>query len=119
MRVCMEALRTSLALTWRSARSTRPTLTPRTSRTRRGMLALGPLGAGAAWLTACGAATAPSGAGQSPHGGPIGWKQLSENYNMKGGPTVKVLTPAGNLETAVQTAYAAGTPPDGWQAAQN
>ena len=97
------------------------------------------VGAGA--LAACGVGGAPSGAGQSAggqkltgsfefwqpwpieqptHGGPIGWKQLSENYNMKGGAQVKMISPAGNaaIETPLQTAFAGGNPPDGWQASQ-
>src|SRR5688500_750270 len=101
-----------VAPTWRPAPSAS---LARTLRTRRRLFALGSLGAGAAWLSACGAAAGPSGAGQSAggqkltgtfeswqpwpieqptHGGPIGWKQLSENYNLRAGPTVKVLTPA-------------------------
>jgi ABC-type glycerol-3-phosphate transport system substrate-binding protein len=57
---------------------------------------------------------------QPTHGGPIGWKQLSENYNAKGGPRVNIISPAGAaaIETPLQTAFAGGNPPDGWQADQ-
>ena len=108
---------------------------------RRSFVASGAAVVGTGALAACGVGGAPSGAGQSAggqkltgtvefwqpwpieqptHGGPIGWKQLSENYNMKGGPQVKMISPAGNaaIETPLQTAFAAGSPPDGWQASQ-
>jgi ABC-type glycerol-3-phosphate transport system substrate-binding protein len=55
---------------------------------------------------------------QPTHGGPIGWKQLMDAFNSKSDVKVTILTPAGNLEQAVQTAFAAGTPPDGWQCDQ-
>ncbi len=96
--------------------------------------------AGAAALAACGATGGTSGGGgqqaggakltgtfefwqpwpieQPTHGGPIGWKQLSENYNKKEGPRVNISTPGGNLNEKVQAAFAAGDPPDGWQVDQ-
>lgn len=52
---------------------------------------------------------------QPTHGGPRGWKQLMDGYNAKEGPKVQITTPSGNLETAVQTAFAGGSPPDCWQ----
>jgi ABC-type glycerol-3-phosphate transport system substrate-binding protein len=57
---------------------------------------------------------------QPTHGGPIGWKQLMDNYNMKGGPKINMISPAGAaaIETPLQTAFAAGSAPDGWQADQ-
>ena len=108
--------------------------------TRRTVVS-GLLGAGAGALAACGVGGASSGAGQAPggqklqgtiefwqpwpieqptHGGPIGWKQLMDNYNMKGGPKINMISPAGAaaIETPLQTAFAAGSPPDGWQADQ-
>jgi multiple sugar transport system substrate-binding protein len=97
--------------------------------------------AGAALLAACGAGgTQTGGAGQAggtkltgtfefwqpwpieqpTHGGPIGWKQLSEAYNKLEGPRITVISPAGNaaIETPLQTAFAGGNPPDGWQSDQ-
>ena len=99
------------------------------------------VGAGA--LAACGVTGGPSGAGggatsggqkltgtfefwqpwpieQPTHGGPIGWKQLSEAYNKMEGPRVTILSPAGAaaIETPLQAAFAGGNPPDGWQADQ-
>ena len=86
---------------------------------RRGMLRAGLGGAGALVVAACapgggqtggaGGAGAGAGAGktgtfefwqpwpieQPTHGGPIGWKQLSDDFNAKGGPTVNVISPAG------------------------
>ena len=108
---------------------------------RRGVLWAGPGGAGAALAAACapsGSQTGGAGAGagsgktgafefwqpwpieQPTHGGPIGWKQLAEHFNAKGGPTINVVSPAGNaaIETPLQTAFAGGSPPDGWQADQ-
>jgi len=54
---------------------------------------------------------------QPTHGGPIGWKQLMDNYNLKGGPKMDILTPGGTgaFDTKVQAAFAGGSPPDGWQ----
>ena len=108
---------------------------------RRTFASVGAAAASVGVLAACGAGGAPSGAGQAAsgqklsgsvefwqpwpieqptHGGPIGWKQLSENYNMKGGAQVKMISPAGNaaIETPLQAAFAGGNPPDGWQATQ-
>ena len=55
---------------------------------------------------------------QPTHGGPIGWKQLSEAFNSTTTNKVQVSTPAGDYIAAVQAAISAGTPPDGWQADQ-
>src|SRR5689334_1509850 len=108
---------------------------------RRRVLAAGAGGAGTVLAAACapsgsqtggagvGAGTGKTGAfefwqpwpiEQPTHGGPIGWKQLAENFNARGGPTINVVSPAGNaaIETPLQTAFAGGTPPDGWQADQ-
>ena len=108
--------------------------------TRRTVLS-GVVSGGAGALAACGVGGAPSGGGQAQggqkltgtfefwqpwpveqptHGGPIGWKQLMDNYNMKGGAKVNMVSPAGAaaIETPLQTAFAAGSPPDGWQADQ-
>ncbi len=55
---------------------------------------------------------------QPTHGGPIGWKQLMDGYNSKGSVRVNISTPAGqeSFETKVQAAFAAGAPPDAFQA---
>lgn len=59
---------------------------------------------------------------QPTHGGPIGWRQLMDGFNERYTGRIKViiLTPGGEggFETKVQTAFAAGTPPDGWQVSQ-
>jgi ABC-type glycerol-3-phosphate transport system substrate-binding protein len=55
---------------------------------------------------------------QPTHGGPIGWKQLSEAFNATTTNKVQVTTPAGDYIAAVQASISAGTPPDGWQADQ-
>lgn len=96
--------------------------------TRRRLLPSAVAGAGGLGLAACGAGSTGTGAGTTPsgqtgagqklsgafefwqpwpieqptHGGPIGWKQLSENYNLRGGPKVAVVTPSGNINEAVQ-----------------
>src|SRR5215207_3560219 len=95
--------------------------------TRRTVLS-GTLGLGASALAACGVGGAPSGAGQAPggqkltgtfefwqpwpieqptHGGPIGWKQLMDNYNARGGPRLNIVSPAGAaaIEVPLQTAF--------------
>ncbi|HEV2121510.1 MAG TPA: extracellular solute-binding protein [Chloroflexota bacterium] len=54
---------------------------------------------------------------QPTHGGPIGWKQLMDGFN-KGDVKANIVTPSGNLNEAVQTAFAAGNAPDGWQVDQ-
>ncbi|MDQ3699547.1 MAG: extracellular solute-binding protein [Chloroflexota bacterium] len=106
--------------------------TPQISRRR--VLAGAGGGVAAVFASACGAAPAgaPAASGgqkltgtfelwqpwpieQPTHGGPIGWKQLMDGYNAKEGPKVQITTPAGNLETAVQTAFAGGNAPDCWQ----
>ncbi|HEX2516223.1 MAG TPA: extracellular solute-binding protein [Chloroflexota bacterium] len=56
---------------------------------------------------------------QPTHGGPIGWKQLMDGFNAREGPRAQISTPSGTLETAVQTAFAGGSPPDGWQASND
>jgi ABC-type glycerol-3-phosphate transport system substrate-binding protein len=57
---------------------------------------------------------------QPTHGGPIGWKQLMDGFNGLEGPKVTIVSPAGAaaIETPLQTAFAGGNPPDGWQASQ-
>lgn len=55
---------------------------------------------------------------QPTHGGPIGWKQLSEAFNSTTTNKVQISTPSGDFIAAVQAAISAGTPPDGWQADQ-
>ncbi|MBI3969889.1 MAG: extracellular solute-binding protein [Chloroflexi bacterium] len=107
---------------------------------RRSLIAGATSAAGVVLAAACGAGPGPSSPAGQPaggqkltgtfelwqpwpieqptHGGPIGWKQLMDGYNSKGGPKVNITTPAGNFNTGVQTAFAAGDPPDAWQADQ-
>ena len=101
---------------------------------RRALFAGGASAVGVTFLAACGAGGptgAPATTGQTlsgsfefwqpwpieqpTHGGPRGWKQLMDAYNAKGGPQANIMTPSGNLNEAVQTAFAGGNPPDGWQ----
>ncbi|CAA9216958.1 MAG: hypothetical protein AVDCRST_MAG77-512 [uncultured Chloroflexi bacterium] len=114
-----------------------------TAFTRRTVVGAGGASVAALALAACGASTGGSTVGQGQqaggsklagtmefwqpwpveqptHGGPIGWKQLSENYNAKGGARITMVSPAGNaaIETPLQTAFAGGNPPDGWQSDQ-
>ena len=111
------------------------------NRVTRRSFGAGAVAAGAAALAACGVGAGGSGAGQAAggqklqgtfefwqpwpieqptHGGPIGWKQLMDNYNARGGPKIIIVSPAGNaaIETPLQTAFAADSAPDGWQADQ-
>ena len=59
---------------------------------------------------------------QPTHGGPIGWKQLMDGYNAKGGAKVDISTPAvgpgEDFNVKLQAAFAAGAPPDAFQADQ-
>jgi ABC-type glycerol-3-phosphate transport system substrate-binding protein len=54
---------------------------------------------------------------QPTHGGPVGWKQLMDAYNAKGGPKVDIVTPPGpeGFNAKLLSAFAAGTPPDCYQ----
>ncbi len=54
---------------------------------------------------------------QPTHGGPVGWKQLMDAYNAKGGPKVDIVTPPGQegFGAKLLSAFAAGTPPDCYQ----
>ena len=110
--------------------------------TRRSFVAASAAGAGALALAACGTGSGTSGSSgsgqqaggqkltgrfefwqpwpieQPTHGGPIGWKQLMENYNLRGGPQLGIVTPTGNFDQVVQTAFASDSAPDGWQVDQ-
>jgi ABC-type glycerol-3-phosphate transport system substrate-binding protein len=105
---------------------------------RRVLLAGGASVTGVMLLAACGAGSGPTpeAAGgqklaggfdlwqpwpieQPTHGGPIGWKQLMDGFNAKGGPKVNISTPAvgpgETFELKLQAAFAAGAPPDAFQ----
>src|SRR5438093_5704298 len=109
---------------------------------RRALLAGGASVTGVTLLAACGAggAVAPAAGGsqklsgsfdlwqpwpieQPTHGGPIGWKQLMDGYNGKSTSKVNISTPAvgpgESFELKVQAAFAAGAPPDAFQASDD